>query len=67
MRRSILIRFNRMRTVAVPPEEIGVAPGEIYQVTDLLTGAVYTWGERNYVRLDPNIEPAHILRVEKPR
>jgi starch synthase (maltosyl-transferring) len=56
-----------MRTVAVPPEEIGVAPGEIYQVTDLLTGAVYTWGERNYVRLDPNIEPAHILRVEKPR
>ncbi len=46
---------------------VGVAPGEIYQVTDLLTGAVYMWRERNYVRLDPNIEPAHILRVEKPR
>src|SRR6266446_5237835 len=53
-------------TVTVPPEEIGVAPGGTYRVTDLLTGAVYTWGERNYVRLDPNIEPAHILRVEKP-
>jgi starch synthase (maltosyl-transferring) len=56
-----------MCTVTVRPEEIGVAPGEIYQVTDLLTGAVYTWGERNYVRLDPNIEPAHILDVEKRR
>ena len=54
-------------TVTVPPEEIGVAPGGTYRVTDLLTGAAYTWGERNYVRLDPNIEPAHILRVEKPR
>ena len=32
--------------------------------TDLLTGARYNWGESNYVRLDPQIEPAHILRVE---
>ena len=29
-------------TVTVPPEEIGVAPGQTYQVTDLLTGAIYT-------------------------
>ena len=35
------------------------------QVTDLLTGASYNWGERNYVRLDPAVQPAHILRVEQ--
>ena len=42
---------------------MGVAPGESYGVTDLLTGSSWTWGERNYVRLDPAVEPAHILLV----
>jgi starch synthase (maltosyl-transferring) len=53
-------------TVAVPPEIVGVAPGRHYEVSDLLTGANYTWTDRNYVRLDPAIQPAHILRVGKP-
>ena len=48
----------------VPPEVVGRAPGERYQVTDLLTGASYNWGTSNYIRLDPQIEPAHILRLE---
>jgi starch synthase (maltosyl-transferring) len=52
-------------TVVVPPEVVGVAPGESYGVTDLVTGSSWTWGERNYVRLDPAIEPAHILLVIK--
>ncbi len=52
-------------TVVVPPEAIGAAPGQRYEVTDLLTGASYTWADRNYVRLDPAIAPAHILRVGK--
>jgi starch synthase (maltosyl-transferring) len=35
-------------------------------VTDLLTGARYGWrGPTNYVRLDPNTLPAHVLRVER--
>jgi starch synthase (maltosyl-transferring) len=51
-------------TAFVPPEVVGVAPGQSYRVTDLLTNATYTWSERNYVRLDPFIEPAHILRVD---
>jgi starch synthase (maltosyl-transferring) len=49
----------------VPPEVAGVAPGQSYQVTDLLTGAKYVWSDRNYVRLDPSVEPAHILRIEE--
>jgi len=52
-------------TAVVPPEVVGVAPGQHYEVTDLLTGANYTWSDRNYVRLDPSIQPAHILRVGK--
>jgi starch synthase (maltosyl-transferring) len=49
----------------VPPEAAGVAAGTSYQVTDLITGAQYWWGERNYVRLDPAVEPAHIFRIER--
>jgi starch synthase (maltosyl-transferring) len=52
-------------TALVPPEVVGVAPGQSYRVTDLLTGAKYVWSDRNYVRLDPASEPAHILRVEE--
>ncbi len=52
-------------TVALPLEEIGVPPGGTFVAHDLLTGARYAWGERNYVRLDPAVEPAHILLVER--
>jgi starch synthase (maltosyl-transferring) len=34
-----------------------------FTVIDLLTGAQYEWGERNYVRLDPHAQPAHILTI----
>jgi starch synthase (maltosyl-transferring) len=49
----------------VPLEEIGVKPGGRYVVRDLLTGAEYEWGERNYIRLTPDTQPAHILRLER--
>jgi starch synthase (maltosyl-transferring) len=44
---------------------LGTAPGQTYRVVDLITGSAYTWGERNYVRLAPQTEPAHIMRVER--
>jgi starch synthase (maltosyl-transferring) len=50
----------------VPLGEIGRAPGaHSYRVIDLLTGEHYTWGEKNYIRLDPRHSPAHILLIEK--
>ena len=53
-------------TVRVPPDAVGGRAGGSYGVHDLLTGTRYTWGERNYVHLDPVAgEPAHILRVER--
>ncbi|GAA2982245.1 alpha-1,4-glucan--maltose-1-phosphate maltosyltransferase [Streptomyces lactacystinicus] len=36
-----------------------------YAVHDELTGAVFTWGRHNYVRLDPSAEPAHLLTVRR--
>jgi starch synthase (maltosyl-transferring) len=37
-----------------------------YRVQDLLSDATYTWrGRRNYVELDPEIQPAHIFLVRR--
>ena len=37
-----------------------------YVVHDEITGESWTWGERNYVRLDPYHEPAHVLTIRRP-
>lgn len=52
-------------TAFVPPQAVGVGAGQGYFVTDLLTGNRYRWSERNYVRLDPQAEPAHVLLVSR--
>jgi starch synthase (maltosyl-transferring) len=52
--------------VYVPVESFGQMESDVYQVQDLLSGANYTWrGGRNYVELDPNIQPAHIFLVRR--
>jgi starch synthase (maltosyl-transferring) len=52
--------------VDVPLAELGLDPDTPYVVEDLLTGARYSWrGARNYVRLDPNLQPGHILRLQR--
>ncbi len=54
----------RWAWVDVPIAAMNIGPDEPYEVEDLLTGARYTWrGARNFVRLDPRDEPAHVLRV----
>ncbi|MCK6065588.1 alpha-1,4-glucan--maltose-1-phosphate maltosyltransferase [Microbacterium sp. EYE_512] len=45
----------------------GIAPGEPYQVEDLVTGAVWTWTDHNFVRLDAFTEPVHLLHVKESR
>ena len=50
----------------VPIESFGQMESDVYQVQDLLSGATYTWrGSRNYVELDPNIQPAHVFLVRR--
>jgi starch synthase (maltosyl-transferring) len=52
--------------VHVPIESFGQMESDAYQVEDLLSGATYTWyGRRNYVELDPDIQPAHVFLVRR--
>ncbi len=46
-------------------EKIGVSASGSFLVDDLLSGAQYTWRDRNYVALRPGIQPAHIFRVSR--
>lgn len=58
--------FHAQETmVHVPVREMGLDEQQPYVVHDLLTGKRYTWrGVRNYVRLDPDVEPGHLFLVE---
>ncbi|HEY2139883.1 MAG TPA: hypothetical protein VGH00_07375, partial [Chthoniobacterales bacterium] len=52
--------------VYIPLEEFGPMDSDVYQVHDLLSGFRYLWrGERNYVELNPAVQPAHIFRVRR--
>ena len=52
--------------VDVPIEQFGQMESDQYKVQDLLSGATYTWrGRRNYVDLDPEVQPAHIFLVRR--
>ena len=57
----------RETTVYLDTTLWGVEPGTAFEVEDLVTGAVWTWTDRNYVRLDAFAEPVHILKVRSPR
>ena len=52
--------------VDVPIDQFGQMEGDIYQMHDLVSDRRYIWrGRRNYVELDPEIQPAHIFRVRR--
>ena len=52
--------------VDVPIDQFGSMEGDAYQVHDLLSEARYIWhGRRNYIELDPEIQPAHIFRIRR--
>jgi starch synthase (maltosyl-transferring) len=52
--------------IDVPVEEFGWLEGDTYQVHDLLSDERYLWhGRRNFVKLDPQTRPAHVLRLRR--
>jgi starch synthase (maltosyl-transferring) len=54
-------------TVWLDGAALGLHDESAYVVHDLITGARYQWsGRANYVRLDPNVEPVHLFRLEAP-
>jgi starch synthase (maltosyl-transferring) len=55
----------RETTVHLNMPAIGMDWHEQFSVHDEVTDQAWTWGERNYVRLDPYTEPAHILTVRR--
>ncbi len=58
--------FTQGSWIKVPLQEMGISPYRSYNMLDLLTGNSYSWnGEWNYVELNPNIFPVHILKVEQ--
>ena len=57
----------RQSTVHLDPSLFGVDPELSFDVTDLISGDTFTWGQHNFVRLDAFTEPVHILRVEFPK
>ncbi len=56
----------RATTVHLDLGKLGVDEQRPFTVTDLLSGEEYHWwGAHNYVRLDPQLWPAHILQVSQ--
>ena len=54
--------------IDVPSDEWGIPWDQPYVVHDLFTDQRFTWrGSHNWARLDPSVQPAHILRVEVPQ
>jgi len=45
---------------------LGMDWSDTFVVHDEISGATWTWGEHDYVRLDPFVEPAHILTIRRP-
>ena len=51
-------------TTALDLWQVGLEHAGPFEAHDLLTGATHIWhGPHNYVRLDPFVEPAHVLRL----
>jgi starch synthase (maltosyl-transferring) len=58
---------TQIGTTALDLPVLGLDWHERFRVTDELSGAVYDWGQFNYLELDPYREPAHVFAVTFPR
>ncbi|MBA2769347.1 MAG: alpha-1,4-glucan--maltose-1-phosphate maltosyltransferase [Sporichthyaceae bacterium] len=54
---------TREATVRLDMPALGLGWDDTMSVNDAITGQSWMWGKENYVRLDPFVEPAHILIV----
>jgi starch synthase (maltosyl-transferring) len=66
----VVVNLDPFRTqssfIDVPLDQFGALDGDVYEVHDLLSDGRYTWsGRRNFVELDPEIQPAHIFRIRR--
>ncbi|MBW1992570.1 MAG: alpha-1,4-glucan--maltose-1-phosphate maltosyltransferase [Deltaproteobacteria bacterium] len=66
----VVVNLNPHHTqggwLELPLAELGLDPAQPYQVHDLLGDSRFLWhGPRNYVELDPRVQPAHIFRIRR--
>ena len=52
--------------ISLDMPELGFDWHHRFEVHDELTGTTFNWGQHNAVKLDPLVEPAHILSVRRP-
>jgi starch synthase (maltosyl-transferring) len=57
---------TRETTVHLNMPALGMDWLDRFTVHDELSDESWTWGEHNYVRLDPHHQPAHIFTVRRP-
>ena len=58
--------FRQSGFITLPLEEMEIDPHRPYLMHDLISSDKYIWqGERNYIELNPETMPAHILKVQK--
>jgi starch synthase (maltosyl-transferring) len=55
----------RATTIRLDMPELGLDWHARFAAYDLLTGETFPWQEHNYVRLDPSVEPAHLIHVRR--
>jgi starch synthase (maltosyl-transferring) len=67
---SVLVAVNldpfepHQAEIRLPLQELGIGPEERFHVEELIAGERHLWkGERQQVRLDPQVEPAAIFRI----
>jgi starch synthase (maltosyl-transferring) len=53
----------RETTVRLDMPALGLEWDDTMAVHDVLSGETYVWGQENYVRLDPFVEPAHVFTI----
>ncbi|MGE5763704.1 MAG: alpha-1,4-glucan--maltose-1-phosphate maltosyltransferase [Mycobacterium leprae] len=56
---------TREATVSLTLPDLGVDWDDRIAVHDEVTDQTFVWGRHNYVRLDPFVEPAHVLAVRR--
>jgi starch synthase (maltosyl-transferring) len=58
---------EREATVHLDLPALGLDEDAGFDVVDELSGEAYHWGRSNYVRLDPHVQPAHILTLRRDK
>jgi starch synthase (maltosyl-transferring) len=56
---------TRESVVSLNMPELGLDWDDSFVVHDELSGDTWRWGQHNFVRLDPTVEPAHIFTLQR--